>query len=61
MPRYFMSDTRLGWLEKIMITPSKPYPSYTAPRQKGPQKKLPCNRPNPSAVRVPRKKKEGGV
>ncbi|NBI65949.1 hypothetical protein D1646_03805 [Pseudoflavonifractor sp. 60] len=45
MPRYFMSDTRLGWLEKMMMTPPKPAPSRTPSRQKGPQKKLPCSRP----------------
>ena len=60
MPRYFMSDTRLGWLEKMMMDPSRPSPPRITPRQKTPQKKLPCNRPASSAIRVP-KGKGGGV
>ena len=58
MPRYFMSDTRLGWLEKMMM--SRPSPSRAAPRQKTPQKKMLCNRPVPSTVHVPQRK-EGGI
>ena len=60
MPRYFMNDTRLGWLEKMMMEPSRPSPSRPDSRQKTPQKKPPCNRSVPSAVRTPRKK-EGSV
>ena len=45
MARYFMSGTRLGWVEKMMMSPARPSTSRVAPRQKGRQKKLPCNRP----------------
>ncbi len=60
MPRYFMSDTRLGWLEKMMMDSSRPFPPRITPRQKTPQKKLPCSRPVSSGIRVP-KGKGGGV
>ncbi len=60
MPRYFMGDTRLGWLEKMMMDPSRPTPSRTDCRRKMPQKKMPCNRPvKPQPPE--RKTKEGGV
>ena len=39
MPQYFMSDTRLGWLEKMMMDPSRRPPARAAPQQKGPRKK----------------------
>ncbi len=60
MARYFMGDTRLGWLEKMMMTTPKPTPNRALPRQKRPQKKLPCSRP---AKPRPREWeiKEGGV
>ncbi len=57
MSRYFMGDTRLAGLERMMMDPSRPVPSRTGPRQKGRQKKPPCSRPA-----KPRKKiKEEGV
>ena len=55
-----MNDTRLGWLEKMMMEPSRPYPSRPDSRQKMPQKKPPHNRPASAAVRAPQKK-EGSV
>ncbi len=45
MARYFMSGTRLGWVEKMMMEPGRPSPSRAVPKQKRRQKKLPCNRP----------------
>ena len=44
MPRYFMGDTRLGWLEKMMMDPSRTSPARTDPRRTKPQKKPPCGR-----------------
>lgn len=38
MARYFMGDTRLGWLERMMIETPKPPRPQTASRQKGRQK-----------------------
>lgn len=60
MPRYFMGDTRLGWLEKMMMDSSRTPPARTAPRQKRPQKKLPCSRPTKPRPRE-WEIKEGGV
>ncbi len=40
MARYFMGDTRLAWLEKMMMTPSKPMVPHPTSQQKRPQKKL---------------------
>ncbi len=40
MARYFMGGTRLAWLERMMIAPSKPMPPRTTPQQSVPQKKL---------------------
>lgn len=35
MARYFMGDTRLGWLERMMQEPPNPPHPHTASRQKG--------------------------
>ena len=43
MARYFMSDTRLGWLEKMMMDTSRPSPPRSFPQRNGPQKKPPCS------------------
>ncbi len=59
MARYFMSDTRLGWLEKMMMDPFRTPSTRTDPRRNRPQKKPPCNRPVEPQPR--RKPKEGGV
>ncbi len=37
MARYFMGGTRLAWLERMMIAPSKPMPPRTTPQQSIPQ------------------------
>lgn len=39
MAKYFMGDTRLGWLEKMMMDPSRTSPARTDPRRNKPQKK----------------------
>lgn len=33
MPRYFMGDTRLAGLERMMMDPSRPAPSRIGPRR----------------------------
>lgn len=43
MARYFMGDTRLGWLEKMMMDPSRTPSTRIDPRKNRPQKKLPCS------------------
>ena len=46
MARYFMGDTRLAGLERMMMDPSRTAPTRnTDTRRKRPQKKLPSNRP----------------
>ncbi len=40
MARYFMGATRLAWLDRMMIPPSKPMPPRTTPQQSISQKKL---------------------
>lgn len=56
MARYFMSDTRLGWLERMMQEPPNPPRPNTAPKQKGHQKHRPrCNTAPKRNIR------EGGV
>ena len=46
MARYFMGDTRLAGLERMMMDPSRTVPTRnTDTRKKRPQKKLHCNRP----------------
>ena len=46
MARYFMGDTRLAGLERVMMDPSRTVPTRnTDTRRKRPQKKLPSNRP----------------
>lgn len=45
MARYFMGDTRLGWLERMMIDPSRTPPIRTDTRKQRPQKKPPRNQP----------------
>lgn len=44
MAKYFMGDTRLGWLEKMMMDPSRTSSTRSDPRRNKPQKKPPCNR-----------------
>ena len=56
MARYFMGDTRLGWLERMMIETPKPPRPQTASRQKGRQKHRPrCNTAPKRNIR------EGGI
>ena len=45
MVHYFMGDTRLAGLERMMMDSSRTPPIRTEPRRKRPQKKLPCDRP----------------
>ncbi len=54
MARYFMGDTRLESLERMMMDPSRrpPSPSRPRPRQKGPQRKT--ARSQPAKLPVPR-------
>jgi len=40
MARHFMGDTRLAWLEKMMMSPSKPMSPHPTPQQKKPRKNL---------------------
>ena len=57
MARYFMGDTRLGWLERMMMEPPKPPRPNTAPRQKGRQ-----HRPRQTTTSAPKRSpREGGV
>ena len=44
MARYFMGDTRLAGLERMMMDPSRSPSTRIDTRKKRPQKKLPCNR-----------------
>lgn len=44
MARYFMGNTRLAGLERMMMDPSRSPSARTDTRRKIPQKKLPCNR-----------------
>lgn len=44
MARYFMGDTRLAGLERIMMDPSRSPAVPTDTRRRIPQKKLPCDR-----------------
>ena len=46
MARYFMGDTRLAGLERMMMDPSRSPSTCIDTRKKRPQKKLPCNRPD---------------
>lgn len=39
MTKYFMGDTRLGWLEKMMMDPSRTSPTRIDSRRNKPQKK----------------------
>ena len=52
MARYFMSDTRLGWLEKMMMDPSRTPFTRTDPRRNRPQKKPPRPRSSRAARRL---------
>ncbi len=60
MARYFMGDTRLGWLERMMMDPSRTPSTRTGSRRNRPQKKPPCNR-IVKAQTSGRKIKEGSV
>lgn len=55
MARYFMGDTRLGWLERMMQEPPNSPRPQTASRQKGRQKHRRCNTAPKRNIR------EGGV
>ncbi len=44
MARYFMADTRLAGLERMMMTPPRTPSIRADARRKKPQKKPPCNR-----------------
>jgi len=55
MARYFMGDTRLGWLERMMMEPPNPPRPNTAPKQKGRQKY------RRTTVAAKRNIREGGV
>ena len=57
MARYFMGDTRLAGLERIMMDPSRSPAVPTDTRRKIPQKKLPCDRP----AKPLQRSKGGGV
>ena len=57
MTRYFMGDTRLAGLERIMMDPSRSPAVRTDTRRKIPQKKPPCDRPAKPLQRT----KGGGV
>ena len=56
MARYFMGDTRLGWLERMMMEPPNPPRPNTASKQKGRQKYR-----RTAAVAAKRNIREGGV
>ena len=58
MARYFMGDTRLAGLERMMMDPSRTPPTRTDTRKKRPQKKPPRSQPPLSPAR---KTREGGV
>ena len=45
MARYFMGDTRLAGLERMMMDSSRPSTLHSNPRQKRPQKKPPRSQP----------------
>ena len=60
MARYFMGDTRLGWLEKMMMDPSRTPPTRTDSRRTRPQTTPPCNR-TVKPQTTGRKPKGGGV
>ncbi len=45
MPRYFLGDTRLAGLERMMMDPTRTMSVCSDHRKKMPQKKMPCNRP----------------
>ncbi len=57
MARYFMGDTRLAGLERIMMDPSRSPAVRTDTRRKIPQKKLPCDR----SAKPLQRTKGGGV
>ena len=45
MPRYFMGDTRLAGLERMMMDPARTPSTRTDTRKKRPQKKPPRSQP----------------
>ena len=55
MARYFMGDTRLGWLERMMQEPPNPPRPNTAPKQKG------CQKYRRTTVAAKRNIRGGGV
>ena len=50
MARYFMGDTRLGWLEKMMMDPSRSDSSPEEPQQCIPAKTVPYSQPGKPSV-----------
>ncbi len=57
MPRYFKKGTRLGWLERMMMDPSRGAPSHTDPQSFQPRENTQQN-----TSHIPDKThKEGGV
>ena len=64
MARYFMGDTRLAGLERVMMDPSRRPSNRSDTRRKRPQKKLPCDRPakpRPREWEITEDNGEGGV
>ena len=63
MARYFMGDTRLAGLERMMMDPSRSPSTCIDTRKKRPQKKLPCSRPVKPQSReweIKEEREEGG-
>ena len=65
MTRYFMGDTRLAGLERMMMDPARTPSTRTDTRKKRPQKKPPQKKPPRSQPTKPRSReweiKEGSV
>ena len=63
MARYFMGDTRLAGLERMMLDTSRTPSVRTDTRKKRPQKKLPFSRPVKPQSReweIKEEREEGG-
>ncbi len=64
MPRYFMGDTRLAGLERMMMDPSRAPTTRIDIRKKTPRKKTPRSRPVKPHSReweIKEDDREGGV
>ncbi len=64
MPRYFMGDTRLAGLERMMMDSSRAPTTRTDIRKKTPRKKPPRSRPakqRPREWEIKEDNGEGGV